>query len=44
MPPLLMTQTLPILTIDHVESCEDLILLVENLGEHSDEESMGVVE
>ena len=32
------------MTIDHVESSEDLSLLVEELGEHSDEESMGVVE
>ena len=30
--------------IDHVESLEDLSLLVEELREHSDEESMGVVE
>ena len=32
------------MTIDHVESSEDLSLLIEELGEHSDEESMGVVE
>ena len=32
------------MTIDHVESLEDLNLLVEELGKHSDEESMGVVE
>ena len=32
------------MTIDHIESSEDLSLLVEELGEHSDEESMGVVE
>ena len=32
------------MTIDHVKSSEDLSLLVEELGEHSDEESMGVVE
>ena len=32
------------MTIDHIESLEDLSLLVEELGEHSDEESMGVVE
>ena len=32
------------MTIDHVESSKDLSLLVEELGEHSDEESMGVVE
>ena len=28
------------MTSDHVESSEDLSLLVEELGEHSDEESM----
>ena len=32
------------MTIDHVESSEDLSLLIEELGEHSNEESMGVVE
>ena len=32
------------MTIDHVESLDELSLLVEELGEHSDEESMGVVE
>ena len=32
------------MTIDQVESSEDLSLLAEELGEHSDEESMGVVE
>ena len=32
------------MTIDHVESSEDLSLLVEELREHSDEESMRVVE
>ena len=32
------------MTIDQVESSEDLSLLAEGLGEHSDEESMGVVE
>ena len=32
------------MTIDHVESSEDLSLLVEEFGEHSDEESMRVVE
>ena len=32
------------MTIDHVESLEDLSLLVKELGEHSDEESMRVVE
>ena len=32
------------MTIVHVESSDDLSLLVEELGEHSDEESMGVVE
>ena len=30
--------------IAHVESSEDLNLLVQELGEHSDEESMGSVE
>ena len=32
------------MTIARVESSENLCLLVEELGEHSDEESMGVVE
>ena len=32
------------ITIAHVESSEDLNLLVQELGEHSDEESMGIVE
>ena len=32
------------MTVDHVESSEDLNLFVEELGEHSDEESMGIVE
>ena len=32
------------MTVDHVESSEDLNLLVQELGEHSDEESMGIVE
>ena len=32
------------MAIAHVESSEDLSKLVEELGEHSDEESMGVVE
>ena len=32
------------MTIAHVESLEDLNLLVEELGEHSDDESMGIVE
>ena len=32
------------MTVAHVESLEDLNLLVEELGEHSDEESMGIVE
>ncbi|XP_065625334.1 uncharacterized protein LOC136065725 [Quercus suber] len=32
------------MTIAYVESSEDLNLLVQELGEHSDEESMGVVE
>ena len=32
------------MTITHVESLEDLNLLVQELGEHSDEEFMGIVE
>ena len=32
------------MTIAHVESSEDLNLLVQELGEHSDEEFMGIVE
>ena len=32
------------MTIAHVESSEDLNLLVQELGEHSDEESKGIVE
>ena len=32
------------MTIAHVEFSEDLNLLVQELGEHSDEESMGIVE
>ena len=32
------------MTIVHVESLEDLNLLVQELGEYSDEESMGIVE
>ena len=32
------------MTIAHVESSEDLSLLMEELGEHSDEESIGIVE
>ena len=32
------------MTIAHVESSEDLNLLVQELGEHSDVESMGIVE
>ena len=32
------------MTVAHVESSEDLNLLVEELGEHGDEESMGIVE
>ena len=32
------------MTIAHVESLEDLNLFVQELGEHSDEESMGIVE
>ena len=35
---------LTFMTIAHVESSEDLKLLVEELGEHSDEEFMGIVE
>ena len=32
------------MTVAHVESSEDLNLLVEELREHSDEELMGIVE
>ena len=32
------------MTIAHVESLDELNLLVHELGEHSDEESLGVVE
>ena len=32
------------MTIAHVESLEDLNLLMQELGEHSDEESMRIVE
>ena len=32
------------MTISHVKSSKDLNLLVQELGEHSDEESMGIVE
>ena len=32
------------MTIAHVESSEDLNLLVQELGEHSDEKFMGIVE
>ena len=32
------------MTVAYVESSEDLNLLVKELGEHSDEESMGIVE
>ena len=32
------------MTIAHVEFSEDLNLLVQELGEHSDEESMGIME
>ena len=32
------------MTIAHVESSDELNLLVQKLGEHSDEESLGVVE
>ena len=31
------------MTVAHVETSEDLNLLVEELREHSDEESMGIV-
>ena len=31
------------MTVAHVESSEDLNLLVEELGEYSDEEFMGIV-
>ena len=34
---------LAFMTIAHVESSEDLNFLVQELGEHSDEESMGIV-
>ena len=32
------------MTIAHVESWDELNLLIQELGEHSDEESLGVVE
>ena len=32
------------MTIAHVDSSDELNLLVQELGEHSDEESLGVVE
>ena len=32
------------MTVAHVESSKDFYLLVEELGEHSDEEFMGIVE
>ena len=32
------------MTIAHIESSQDLNLLIQELGDHSDEESMGVVE
>ena len=32
------------MTIAHVESLEDFNLLVQELGEHSDEESLGIME
>ena len=32
-----------LMTIAHVESSEDFNLLVQELGEHSDEESMGIM-
>ena len=35
---------LAFMTIAHVESSKDLNFLVQELGEHSDEESMGIVE
>ena len=35
---------LAFMTVAHVESSEDLNLIVEELGEHSDEEFMGIVE
>ena len=35
---------LAFMTTTHVETSEDLNLLVQELGEHSDEESMGIVE
>ena len=35
---------LAFISIAHVESSEDLNLLVQELGEHSDKESMGIVE
>ena len=35
---------LAFMTIAHVKSSEDLNLLVQELGEYSDEESMGIVE
>ena len=35
---------LAFMTVAHVESSEDLNLLVEELGEYSDEEFMGIVE
>ena len=35
---------LAFMTIAHVESSEDLNLLMQEFGEHSDEESMGIVE
>ena len=32
------------MTIAHIESSEELNLLIQELGDHNDEESMGVVE
>ena len=32
------------MTIAHIESSEDLNLFMQELGEHSDEESMGIIE
>ena len=35
---------LAFMTVDHVESSEDLNSLMQELGEHSDEGSIGIVE
>ena len=32
------------MTIDHVESSDDLSVLVEELGEHTELESIGIIE